>query len=370
MAQTIDKLAKRSISFIQPYTAGKPIEMLFKEKGISKIIKLASNENPLGPSPAALKAIKKNILGINRYPEGSASALKEKLASILKINSNQIIVGSGSSEIISMAIQTFCEPKDEIVFPSPSFIIYKILAHAFGVKPVISNLNRDFSYNIEYILNKITDRTKMIILCNPNNPTGSHITKKELKIFMNNVPENIIILSDEAYFEYVEDPEFGTAMDWFKDRYVIVARTFSKIYGLAGLRIGYGIASEKIIRIMEKIRPPFNTTSIAQEAALAAIDDKAFVIKSIENNKNGKMYLMKNLEKLGFKVFPTQANFILCSSNYDIIRINRELEENGIIIRPMNGFGIKGNFMRITIGKPSENRLLISTLKKIIQEWR
>ncbi|MCM8758675.1 MAG: histidinol-phosphate transaminase, partial [Candidatus Omnitrophica bacterium] len=366
MTKTVENLAKKSLSLIQPYVPGKPIELLFKEKGIPRIIKLASNENPLGASPLALKAIKKKISKINRYPEGSASALREKLASFLNVNSSQIIVGSGSSEIISMAIQAFCEPEDEIIFPEPSFIIYRILAHAFGLSPTAVNLNDDFSYNIESFVNKISKRTKMVILCNPNNPTGSHITKNQLKRLMNNIPDSVIILSDEAYFEYVEDPEFGTAMDWLGKKNVIVTRTFSKIYGLAGLRIGYGIASKEIIRIMEKIRPPFNTTSLAQEAALAAIEDKEFVTKSILNNKIGKDYLTKGLENLGFRVFPTQANFIFCDSMYDVDRLNRKLEENGIIIRPMTGFRIKGNFMRITIGKPSENRLLIKTIKKIV----
>lgn len=366
MAKKVEELAKKSLSFISPYVPGKPAEILFKERGISKIIKLASNENPLGPSPSALKAIRKKLPTINRYPEGKALALKEKLASVLSVKSNQIIIGSGSSEIISMTIQAFCEPGNEIVFPSPSFIIYKILAHAFGVKPVIANLNDDFSYNIDSIIEKITGRTKVVIICNPNNPTGSHITKVQLNRFMKSVPDDIIILADEAYFEYADDAEFGTAIEWIDRKNVIVTRTFSKIYGLAGLRIGYGIASEEIIRIMEKIRPPFNTTSIAQEAALAAIDDSVFVEKSLEINRIGKAFLEENLKKLGFKVFPSQANFLFCCCQYDTIEISRKLEEKGIIIRPMNGFEVEGNFVRITIGKPSENRLLIKELKRIL----
>ncbi|MCM8815716.1 MAG: histidinol-phosphate transaminase [Candidatus Omnitrophica bacterium] len=359
-------IARKSLSFIQPYVPGKPAEVLFREKGISRIIKLASNENPFGPSPKAIKAIKRRLPEINRYPEGSAFALREKLASILKVKSSQIITGSGSSEIISMAIQAFCEPGDEIVFPHPSFIIYKILAYAHGTIPVTVELNRDMSYDLDSFFEKISKKTKLVILCNPNNPTGSHIRKNQLHSFMKNIPDRIVVLSDEAYFEYAEDPEFGTCIDWLKGKNVIVTRTFSKIYGLAGLRIGYGIASQDIIRTMEKIRPPFNTTSLAQHAALAAIDDRAFVEKSLKNNKKEKRFLTEKLKKLGFNVFPSEANFLFCSSKHNAVKICRKLEEKGIIIRPMTGFGMEENFVRITIGKPSENRLLIRQLRSIM----
>jgi len=365
MANKIETLAKKSLAFIEPYIPGKPAEVLFRERKLAKIVKLASNENPLGPSPAAVKALKKRIYGINKYPEGSAYLLKEKLAGILKVNTNNIIVGSGSSEIISMAIQSFCEPEDEIIFPHPSFIIYKILAHASGVKPVTVNLNSDFSYNLDAFFEKITPRTKLIILCNPNNPTGSHIQRTQLERFLRNIPDRILLLSDEAYIEYAEDPNFGSALEWINKKNVIVARTFSKIYGLAGLRIGYGISSEDIINIMEKIRPPFNTSNCAQEAATAALDDTVFVKKSIENNKKQKRYLIKHLTEIGFRMFPSEANFLFCKSSQNAELICRELEKRGIIIRPMSGFGIKDNFLRITIGKPSENQSLVKHLTEI-----
>ncbi|MGC9065935.1 MAG: histidinol-phosphate transaminase, partial [Candidatus Ratteibacteria bacterium] len=336
------------------------------ERKLAKIVKLASNENPFGPSPAAVKALKKRIYEINRYPEGSAYLLKEKLAGLLNVKSSNIIVGSGSSEIISMAIQSFCEPEDEMIFPHPSFIIYKILAFAFGVKPVMVNLNSDFSYNLDAFFEKITSRTKMIILCNPNNPTGSHIKKIQLERFLQNIPDRILVLSDEAYIEYAEDPDFGSALEWINRKNVIVARTFSKIYGLAGLRIGYGISSQDIIGIMEKIRPPFNTSSCAQQAASAALEDTEFVKKSIENNRKQKRYLLKHLTEIGFKAFPSETNFLFCKSSHNAEFLCKELEKRGIIVRPMSGFGIKDNFLRITIGKPSENQLLVKNLKEIL----
>jgi len=367
MKNHIESLARKSLSFISPYVPGKPAEVLFRERKLEKIIKLASNENPCGTSPLAIKAIKKCLGSLNRYPEGSAYLLREKLASILKLQVDQIIIGSGSSEIISMAMQAFCEEHDQVIFPSPSFIIYKILAHAFSVEPVIVQLNDDMTYNLEKICEKITKKTKMIILCNPNNPTGSYIKKGQVSEFMKSVPDNILILCDEAYVEYAQDSEFGTALPWIERKNVIVTRTFSKIYGLAGLRIGYGISSKDVISIMEKIRPPFNTTSVAQQAALAALDDHQFVAKSVENNNRGKVYLKKNLEKLGFQVFPSEANFLFCCVKEDSNWLCQELEKRGIIIRPMSGFGIKGNFVRITIGKPSENRFLIKKLEEILQ---
>ncbi|MCM8788507.1 MAG: histidinol-phosphate transaminase [Candidatus Omnitrophica bacterium] len=370
MGVSANELARKSLSFIRPYVPGKPMEVLFREKSISRIIKLASNENPFGPSPGAVKAIRKKLSEINRYPEGSAFALKEKLGCALKIKSNQIIVGSGSSEIINMAIQAFCEPGDEIIFPWPSFIIYRILAHAHGAVPVTIRLNNDMSYNMESFFEKISGKTKLVILCNPNNPTGSHIRKNQLERFMKNVPDRIVVLSDEAYFEYVEDPQFGTCMDWLGKKNVIVTRTFSKIYGLAGLRIGYGIASADIIEIMEKIRPPFNTTSLAQQAALGAIDDHAFIEKSLRNNKREKKFLTENLKNLRFNVFPSEANFLFCCCKQDAGKICKELEEKGIIVRPMVGFGIKENFIRITIGKPFENRLLIKELSIMMSTRR
>ncbi len=361
-----EKLAKTSLSNIRPYIPGKPAEVLFREKGLSKIIKLASNENPLGPSPYAIKSIRKRLKSINRYPEGSAYLLKEKLASLMKINTDQIIVGSGSSEIISMVIQAFCEPGEEIIFPSPSFIMYEILAYAFGVRPVQVPLNQDMSYNLEGFLERINEKTKLLILCNPNNPTGSHIKRKQLERLFENIPERVVILCDEAYIEYVADPEFGSALTWLEKKHIIVTRTFSKIYGLAALRIGYGIASGEITGILEKIRPPFNTSSIAQESAMAALDDHDFVRKSYENNVKQKRFLEENLKKIGFEVFPSQANFLFCRYS-NASKLCHKLEEAGIIVRPMKGFGLEDCFLRITIGKPSENRLLIKKLKEIIR---
>ncbi|HPP67163.1 MAG TPA: histidinol-phosphate transaminase [bacterium] len=367
MNNQIEKIARKSLSFISPYVPGKPAEQLFREKGLMKIIKLASNENPLGPSPYAVKILNKKTHALNRYPEGNAFMLKEKLSQFFGINAQQIIVGNGSSEIIGMTIQSFCEQGDEIICASPSFIIYKILAYAFGAIPVEVKLNTDFSYNLDAFIEKISDKTKLIILCNPNNPTGSYITKQNMERFMKNIPDNIIVLCDEAYIEYAEAPDFGSAFQWLTKGNVIIARTFSKIYGLAGLRIGYGMASTDIIKIMEKIRPPFNTSSLAQDAATAALDDCNFVQKSIQHNINGKQYLSQNLKKLGFTVFPSQANFLFCRIEKNTDEICQQLEENGIIVRPMTAFGVKEKYIRITIGTEEENKIFIDKLNDILK---
>jgi histidinol-phosphate aminotransferase len=253
---------------------------------------------------------------------------------------------------------------EEVIFPTPSFLIYRILACKIGAVPVEIPLKSDFSYDMDMFLDRITEKTRAIILCNPNNPTGTVIFKKQLEDFMAKVPDGILIISDEAYNEYVENKNAGTAFPYFPDKNVIIARTFSKIYGLAGLRIGYGIAKSDITGFMERIRPPFNTTIPAQEAAIAALDDKDYAEKSYKNNIEGKRYLYSELEKSGIEYIPTEANFILCRFKTGAAEIINKLEKRGIIIRNMEGMGT--GYARITIGTPSENAALMNALREVI----
>ena len=366
MDNNIEKLVRAGIRKILPYVPGKPIEELNRAYGldIEKIVKLASNENPLGPSPKAVKAIVACVGKISRYPEGSGYYLKNRIAEVTKCSPDNIILGSGSSEIISMLMETFTGEGEEVIYPTPSFLIYRILALKIGASPVEIPLKPDFSYDLDKFLERITPRTRVIILCNPNNPTGTIIYRDQMKKFMKNVPEDVVIISDEAYREYVEDENFGTAYPYFRERNVIIARTFSKIYGLAGLRIGYGIARNEIIGFMERIRPPFNTTTPGQEGALAAIDDTEHLRKSLKNNSEGKAYLYKALNYMGLEYTPTEANFILCRFRKDAGEIVKELEKRGIIIRSMTG--VNPGYARITIGTPEENRILIKNLKELL----
>jgi histidinol-phosphate aminotransferase len=240
MDKIVESLVKKSVKQISPYVPGKPIEVLQRDYNIdpSKIIKLASNENPLGVSPKVKEAVTRYLDNIYRYPEGSGYYLKNKLSEILKVSPEKIILGSGSSEIISMAIDTFVNPGEEIIYPYPSFLIYKILALKTNATPVEIPLNEDFSYDLNKFLDKITSNTKMIILCNPNNPSGTIIFEDQLEEFINNVPDRVIIIVDEAYIEYVENKKFGKTLNYIDKKNIIISRTFSKIYGLAGLRMG------------------------------------------------------------------------------------------------------------------------------------
>ncbi|MCM8830352.1 MAG: histidinol-phosphate transaminase [Candidatus Omnitrophica bacterium] len=367
MGKKIEDIIRQDIKKIAPYVPGKPIEELQRTYGIDieKIVKLASNENPLGPSPKAVEAIKRCADKVSRYPEGSGYYLKNKIAEVFNQPVDNIILGSGSSEIISMGMELFLNQGDDVIFPTPSFLIYKILAYKIGAVPVEVPLQDDFSYDIGMFLEKITSKTKLIILCNPNNPTGTIIYKKQIDELMEKIPDDIVVISDEAYREYVDTDDFGTAYPYLYKKNVIITRTLSKIYGLAGLRIGFGIARKEIIEFMERIRPPFNTTTIAQEAAIAALDDQEYVKRSFENNISGKNYLYSAFNALGIKYIPTYANFILCRIP-SAPAVVKKLEERGIIIRGM--FGVGPEYVRITIGTERENLLLIQNLKDLVGE--
>ena len=365
MGKKIEELVRQDIKKIAPYVPGKPMEELQRALGIDieKIVKLASNENPLGPSPKVVEAIKRCADKISRYPEGPGYYLRKKISDVFNQPEETIILGSGSSEIISMGMELFVNPGEEVIYPTPSFLIYKILAYKIGAVPVEVPLQEDFSYDLNMFLKKITPKTKLIILCNPNNPTGTIIYKQQIEEFMRQVPDDIIILSDEAYREYVDTEDFGSAYPYLYKKNVIITRTFSKIYGLAGLRIGFGIARKEIIEFMERIRPPFNTTIPAQEAAIAALDDQEYVKKSFENNIKGRDYLYTAFSSLGIDYIKTQANFILCKIP-NAVEIVKKLEKRGIIIR--SGIGVGTDYVRITIGTEKENALLIENLKELL----
>ncbi len=367
MDKNIESIVREDIKKILPYVPGKPIEELQREYGLEmkEIIKLASNENPLGASPKAVEAIKRCADKVYRYPEGSGYYLKKKISALMEYPEENIILGNGSSEVISMTMTAFINPGEEVMYPTPSFLIYKILAYTIGARSVEIPLKEDFSYDLNMFLDRLTSKTRVIILCNPNNPTGNIIFREQMDEFMKKVPDSVVVIADEAYREYVEDENFGTALPYIEKKNVIVAMTFSKIYGLAGLRIGYGMAKSQIIGFLERIRPPFNTTLTAQEAALAALDDEQHVKKSIKNNKEGKRYLYPRLNELGIDYFPTETNFILCNLKRDASEVIKKLEKRGIIIRDMTGLG--PGYARITIGTEKENSVLIDNLKEVLE---
>ncbi|MCL4479147.1 MAG: histidinol-phosphate transaminase [Deltaproteobacteria bacterium] len=357
------------IKEIVPYPPGKPIEEVERELGISNSIKIASNENPLGPSPVAVKAIRKALKGINRYPDGSCFYLKNKLSDMLKIDAQSLIIGNGSNELIELIIRTFLKPDDEAIISDPSFLIYSLTVKSAGGKPIMVKLLKDFSYDIDGIINTINSKTRLIFISNPNNPTGTIIKSNDYERLINGVPEHTIIVDDEAYMEFVEDKDYPDGVEYVKqkDRNIIVLRTFSKLYGLAGLRVGYGITTKELADYIERVRQPFNVNNIAQVGALASLEDREHVKKTLRNNHSGLAYLYKELDKLGIVYFKTQANFFLINVSPYMKAVDafKALLKRGIIVRDMTGYGL-GDYIRINVGKPKENKKFIVELRNLI----
>jgi histidinol-phosphate aminotransferase len=348
-----------------PYVPGKPVEELERELGITGAIKIASNENPVGPSPLALEAACKALGNIHRYPDGDAFYLKHKLAGVLEINPERLIFGNGSNDVLDIAARTFLSPGDEAVMGEFAFIVYPIVTQAVGAKAVISPMP-GYKHDLRDMFSRITPRTKAVFIANPNNPTGTMVKREEMEWFLDNVGEGILVVIDEAYFEYVEDPEYPDSLKYQHDgKSILTVRTFSKIYGLAGLRLGYGVADEEIVSAMQRARHPFNTSSIAQEAAIAALDDHEHVKRSRDVNSEGLGYLNDELDRLGISYTPTYTNFILIDLKEDPMPLYNALLREGVIVRPVGGYGLKTH-LRVTIGLPEENERFVRAVKKVI----
>ncbi len=363
------RLTRKSILKIRIYKPGKPIEEVKRELGLREIIKLASNENTLGPSSRTLKALRDYLPKIYLYPEDSCFYLKRELAKRLKVRMENFIMGNGSDEIMELISKTFLNPGEEVIYGHPSFLIYEIVTRIMGGRPVPVPL-KDYAYDLKGILKAITKKTKIIFICNPNNPTGTMVGEKELKAFLKRVPGRIIVVLDEAYKDYVERRDFPDGIRLLKkNRNIIILRTFAKIYGLAGLRIGYGIARKEVIDLLSKVRLPFNVNSLAQAAALASLRDKEQVKRTRRMNALGKRFLYAAFQDLGLEYVPTQANFILINLRRNGKRICRALLKKGIIVREMSAWGLN-NYIRVTIGREEENKRFIQILKKALKGGR
>jgi histidinol-phosphate aminotransferase len=355
------------ISAIKPYVPGKPVEELERELGIKGSVKLASNENPIGPSTKAVKAIFESLMtpdpenSLNRYPDGSGYYLTKALSEKLSVREEELILGNGSNELLDIAVRTFLQPGDEAVMAHPSFVVYSMSVQAQGGTPVRIPL-KEYTHDLDAMANAVTPKTKIVFIANPNNPTGTINKKGEFDRMMKRIPENVLVIVDEAYFEYVADPDYADSMKHFREgRDILVLRTFSKIYGLAGLRIGYGIASRNITVEMNKLRPPFNTSTMAQKAALSALGDEDHLKSSRIINEQGKLFLYKELDALGMKYVPTEANFIYMPLEHDASELYQKLLKEGIIVRPMGPREI-----RVTVGLQEENKRFIEALKKVV----
>jgi len=350
------------IASLSPYVPGKPIEELQRELGLARVIKLASNENPLGPSPKALAALVGGHDSLHRYPDGGAYRLRQALADRWKVSLDHIILGNGSDEILGLLARTFLAPGDEAVMADQTFVIYKMEVTAAHGKAVIVPLV-NWTHDLDGMAKAITPKTRLVFLCNPNNPTGTMVAADAVARFMAQVPENVIVVFDEAYLEYVRDPHFPDSLQYVtQGRNAIVLRTFSKIYGLAGLRIGYGITTPEITNGLNRVRPPFNANTLAQRAALAALGDDEHVAKSRAVNAAGMQQLECGLRALGFAAIPSQANFVYFDVKRDGRRVFDALLREGVIVRH-----IEGTMLRVTIGQPDENQAFLDALKKVLQ---
>ena len=362
------RLVKKSIEQLVPYPPGKPIEELARELNINKnfIIKLASNENPLGPSPKAIEAIKEKLSELHRYPDGSSFYLRKKLADKTGISINQIIIGNGSNELIELIVKAFLSPNEEVIQAFPTFLVYEKIVNIAGAR-LISVPLKEFKIDLNAIYNSITPKTKIIFLNNPNNPTGQAIEKEELKDFLVSIPQDIIVVLDEAYIEFArENDKIAEGLELLGTYPLLfVMRTFSKAYGLAGLRIGYGFGSEELIDYMNRVRQPFNVNSLAQIAAVAALDDEEFIKKTVSVVNQGKKYLYTELDKLGLKYIPSVTNFFLIKVPGNAKDIYERLLRKGIIVRSMEAYNLP-EYIRITVGLMEENKRFISALKEIL----
>ncbi len=346
------------------YQPGRPIEEVARELGMpaENIIKVASNENPFGPSPLALAALQKAIAGVNLYPDGNAFYLKQKLAAKLGVDTANLVLGNGSNEIIEFVGHALLAPEADIVVSQYCFAIYPIVAKMFSASVTVVPA-RNFGHDLPAMLRAITPRTRIVFVANPNNPTGTLVPREELIHFVNEVPADVLLVMDEAYLEFLSDPvDLVPLIRLGARKNLILMRTFSKIYGLAGLRIGYGLAAPELIAALEKIRQPFNANLLAQTAALAALDDDEHVRKTRQNNFSGLEFFLQAFRELQLEYVPSFANFILVRVG-DGQKVFSAMQQLGVITRPMGGYQLPG-WIRISIGTPKENMRCLEALKK------
>lgn len=364
---TVKKMMRKEVKKIKPYIPGKPIKDVQEELGLEKIIKLASNENPLGVSKRVKEAILQEIVNINRYPDGANRSLKTVLCSKLGISPEMLVLGNGSDGLLKVLAEAFLGPEDQVIISHPTFVEYLFVSHLMGSQLIRVYMD-NYHQNLPAIADAVTGKTKMIFLTNPHNPAGTIFRKNEFEEFIQNIPEDIIVVVDEAYFEYVQNKDYPDSLKYVKEGYnIIVLRTFSKAYGLAGLRIGYAIAMPEIIEVLARVRDPFNVNHLAEIAAIAALEDEEFLQRSIKINEEGKRYLYQELEKRGIDYIPTEANFILINVNRDSGELYKRLMAEGVIIRPGEPLGYPGH-IRVTIGTLEECNFFINCIDKLIAE--
>ena len=346
------------------YDAGKPIEEVERELGISGSTKLASNENPLGPSPRAVETLKGALEGLNRYPDGSGYYLKQALAERSGLTPAHFTLGNGTNEVLENIGKAFLDPGDQVVLADAAFIVFHIVAQLCQAERAVVPL-KDYVHDLEEMADRITPRTKMVFVANPNNPTGTAVGRERLKTFLDSVPSRVIVVLDEAYAHYPTMPDYPDGLEALRDfPNLFVLRTFSKVYGLAGVRVGFGAGHPDCVRAVEKLREPFNVNSMALAAALSALDDSEHVEKSRRLNAEGLEFLYGRLKELGVAYVPSQANFLLVEVG-DGVEVFEKLLREGVIVRPVKGYGLPSH-IRVTVGLPEENERFIDALARVL----
>ncbi|MDD3296041.1 MAG: histidinol-phosphate transaminase [Candidatus Omnitrophica bacterium] len=360
-----NKIYRQELDKIAVYKPGRPIEEVKRLLGLKDVHKLASNEIANFPDYAR-KAVIEELKNINRYPQGDCFYLREILAKKLKVDKERLVFGNGSDEVIALALRALINKGDEVIVAYPTFLIYEIQAKVHSARVVRAPL-KGLRYNLEEILSKINKRTKIIFIANPDNPTGTYLNQKEIEGFLKKVPANVLVYLDEAYFEFAP-ADFPKSINLLKKRKnIIVSRTFSKVYGLAGLRIGYGITSKELAGVLNRIRDPFNVNRFAQAAAITALKSDNFVKKVLLDTAREKKYLYRELDKAGLSFIKSATNFILIKFAKDAGKLSEYLLRRGIIIRELGGWGLKG-FFRVTLGTHKENAKFVEALKKFLSQ--
>lgn len=365
MACDFLKLAVAGVQSLQPYQPGKPIEELERELGISNSIKLASNENPLGPSPKALAAIEQSLKELARYPDSNGHLLKQALYQRFALKPEQITLGNGSNDLLEMIARCFLQPGTEAVFSEYSFIVYPLVTQACGAQGVIAPA-REFGHNLQAMAEAVTDKTRLVFIANPNNPTGTYVSSRELCAFLDHLPQQVLVVLDEAYTEYVTREDFPNGLDLLA-RYpnLIVTRTFSKAYGLAALRVGYAVAHPEITDLLNRVRQPFNVNTPALAAAAAMLEDSEYLEKSLALNTRGLDQLTQGLRALGLGYIPSVANFITLDLARDALPVYQALLKEGVIVRPLGVYAMP-HHLRISVGTDAENTRFLRALKKVL----
>lgn len=357
--------ARKTLDKIQPYTPGKPIWEVQRELGLDRVIKLASNENPLGPSPKAVAAIQNGLTELNRYPDADASALKEAIATKFQVTPKQVITTNGADELITLISEAFLEVGDEVIVPSPSFSEYDFGAHIMGATVVPVAFKEGFEYDVNALISAVTEKTKIIYICTPNNPTGTYMPKADLDKLVEAIGDVLVVI-DAAYDHFADAADYTNGVQYIQAGYpVITLETFSKIYGIAGVRVGFGIAPESIIQSILKVKEPFNVNTLAQIAATAAIEDAEHVKTSQQTNKAGRQQLYKAFDELGLTYIQSMANFVLVQIGEDGENLYKQLMAKGVIVRYGKIWGLP-EYVRVSVGTEEENQFFINVLTELV----